>query len=286
MFKFFSYTGRREFALTMIANLIVFAIFLDFCLLFLDDRFEFLVIGVGNLFCIALSSLFARRLRDAGFGFLLGLLPYAWILFWWAFPYFVDTSYDERTTIALLGFFGLIPIGFVVMLLCAFPSKPKKISNASQSSISQILAKESKNDFLQAWINLWKNIFRFQAPYRTGRKEFALSLLGGMLFLFLIMVCMVSIQNLIIGFILVVVLWLTVLALLSLSARRLRDAGFSAWLVCPMMIWFLCISPVFSGIGVFEAVFVFGLNIFEFYSLALLIMCAFPSKDKNSQSIK
>lgn len=277
MFKFFppNSIGRKDFALTMAMNLIMVGVFMAFCLGFYED----FIIMLGNFFFVALTSLLVRRLRDAGFSFVFGLLPYGWILFWWGMS-FGDISYDDRTTIALVGAFGFVPIFFLTMLLCAFPTRGRRIVSATE--VITYVKQSSEIGFLQTWINLWKNIFKFYPPYRTGRREFAFSVIEGIIFYFFIMSFMMFIQNLVFGVLVAFVFLAFLVAYLSLIARRLRDAGFSAWFVFPVIV-VLCCEALAMWIENPEMVFFYGAVFFYFYPFVLLIMCVFPSKNAKSE---
>lgn len=271
MFKFFPphRIGRREFAFAMVGNAIFIGCFFASFYIF-PEAFLILLL---NLFGIALSSLFVRRLRDAGFISLLALLPYGWALFWWFFSYFVHG--DDSVTVAFIGGFGFFPIGILILILCVFPTKERKEFKAPKTQNNKPQIQEIS--LPQAWINFWKNIFKFQAPHRTNRREFALDIIGSIVFFFIMMSGMPIMQNLLYGIIWSFVMLFFMLAFLSLIARRLRDAGFSVWWLVPPVILIL-VCMLLSQFLEFFISFIFVFS--YFYPIILLVMCAFPTKEK------
>lgn len=194
-------------------------------------------------------------------------------MFWWFFSYFVHGN--DSVTVAFIGGFGFFPISILILILCVFPTKERKEFKAPKTQNNKPQTQEI--GFLQAWINFWKNIFKFQAPHRTSRREFALDVIGSIVFFFIMMSGMPIMQNLLYGIIWSFVMLFFMLAFLSLIARRLRDAGFSMWwLVPPVMLILVCmLLPQFL-----EFFISFILVFSYFYPIVLLVMCAFPTKEK------
>ena len=86
-------------------------------------------------------------------------------------------------------------------------------------------------------------------------------------------------QNLLYGIIWAFIMLFFMLAFLSLVARRLRDAGFSAWLVSPAVLMLVCML-LSSFLEIFNIVASLFLVFFSFYSIILLVMCIFPTKEE------
>lgn len=123
----------------------------------------------------------------------------------------------------------------------------------------------------EAWINMWKNGLKFESPHRTQRREFWYAMLiniavtlisslflffiatrGGLQFYYWIF-GPYAIANAIVG--------------LSLSVRRLRDAGFS--------VWWVVLPIVLIPAGIFGTI----------ANIVVLVMCAFPTKVENEQPL-
>lgn len=120
------------------------------------------------------TSLFVRRLRDARLLSILGLLPYGWCILFWLLTFGVSSS--EREGIVIFASFGCMSIMALIVALCLFPTKQQEHSSWKQEVFQSV--------FLRSGINLWKNIFKFRAPYRTGRREFFYSLIWFVVFYF------------------------------------------------------------------------------------------------------
>lgn len=123
----------------------------------------------------------------------------------------------------------------------------------------------------EAWINMWKNGLKFESPHRTQRREFWYAMLiniavtlisslflffiatrGGLQFYYWIF-GPYAIANAIVG--------------LSLSVRRLRDAGFS--------VWWVVLPIILIPAGIFGTI----------ANIVVLVMCAFPTKVENEQPL-
>lgn len=270
MFKFFPphRIRRREFAFAMLINFIgflgIYIAFFEFDI-YPENSVEFMG-SIGCVWGIAILSLLMRRLRDAGFSPLLALLLYGWGI--WRL-----SDWEKDIFEILSGFFSLVFLVAFVLFLCCFPTK-----DIEQKG-------EARVGMLQAWRNLWKNTFKFQAPYRTDRREFALAITTSLASFAVIFTCAIWFYEALLAIILVI--WFVFgIAFCSLVARRLRDAGFSAWLVLPfplLVVLPLLFEPIFYIFYMFRSSdfysFFDSLGYFYFfYFIALIILCCFPTK--------
>lgn len=155
-----------------------------------------------------------------------------------------------------------------VLFLCCFPTK-----DIEQKS-------GAKAEMFQAWRNLWINIFKFQAPYRTDRREFTLAIATSLASFAVMFACAIFSYEVSFGAILIVRLALGI-AFLSLMARRLRDAGFSAWLVLPLtsviFVFYQLLILLFKDASrALQLFFMFG-SIYLVYLIVILALCFFPT---------
>lgn len=123
----------------------------------------------------------------------------------------------------------------------------------------------------EAWINMWKNGLKFESPHRTQRREFWYAML--------INIAVTLISSLFLFFIatrggLQFYYWIfgpyaiaNAIVSLSLSVRRLRDAGFS--------VWWVVLPIILIPAGIFGTI----------ANIVVLVMCAFPTKVENEQPL-
>lgn len=140
--------------------------------------------------------------------------------------------------------------------------------------------RQPETSFLQVWLRMWKNLFKFYAPHCTDRREFALNFVMGFVFVVAVLSCLCFCGGAVF-WLLLIVLAIYCCAFLSLMARRLRDAGFSAWLVLPLtsviFVFYQLLILLFKDVSrALQLFFMFG-SIYLVYFIVILALCFFPT---------